>query len=379
MDKETLYMMALSRVPKLNCGQQRTLVETLGSATAVYENRHNILDAMPDAIPALKENLALMDANLPRCEEEMEWAEKVKVECIGFQDERYPARMKECGDAPVMLYYRGTADLNKRRIISMVGTRKISDYGKQLCEDFVRELAEICPDVLVMSGLAYGVDVHSHRQALQNGLETVGVLAHGLDQIYPTLHRQTAKEMLEKGGLLTEYMSRTTIEKRYFVQRNRLVAGCSDATIVVESAGRGGSLITAEIAQGYDREVFAFPGRLGDTRSAGCNRLIADNMAALLPSAEDFVKAMGWQADKARKKLLADGIQQELFPELSEDERCIVDALQQKDRLQMNLISVATGIPAGRLSGLLFTMEMKGIVRMIPGGMYRLNRERTLN
>lgn len=374
MDKETLYMMALSRVPKLNYGQQRTLVETLGSATAVYENRHNILDAIPDAIPALKENLALMDANLPRCEEEILWAEKVKVECIGFQDERYPARMKECDDAPMMLYYRGTADLNKRRVISMVGTRKVTDYGKQLCEVFVRELAELCPDVLIISGLAYGVDVHSHRQALHNGLETVGVLAHGLDQIYPTLHRQTAKEMLEKGGLLTEYMSRTTIEKRYFVQRNRLVAGCSDATVVVESAGRGGSLITAEVAQGYGREVFAFPGRVGDVKSAGCNRIIADNTAGLLTCAEDFVKAMGWQDDKARRQQLAEGIQQELFPELSEDEQRVVDALQQKDRLQMNLISVATGIPVGHLSGLLFTMEMKGIVRMIPGGMYRLNR-----
>lgn len=366
-------MMALSRVPKLNCGQQRMLVETLGSATAVYENRYSILDILPDAIPALKENLALMDANLPRCEEEMRWAENVRVECIGFNDERYPARLKECDDAPIMLYYRGSASLNKRRIISMVGTRKISDYGKQVCENFIRDLAELCPDVLVVSGLAYGVDVQCHRQALQNRLETIGVLAHGLDQIYPTMHRSTAKEMLEHGGLLTEFMSRTTIEKRYFVQRNRIVAGCADATIVVESAARGGSLITAEIAQGYGREVFAFPGRTTDARSAGCNRIIADNTAGLLTCAEDFVKAMRWQDDKARKKMLADGIQQELFPELSEDELRIVDALNDKDRLQLNVISVATGIPAGKLSGLLFTMEMKGIVRMIPGGMYRLN------
>lgn len=366
-------MMALSRVPRLNYGQQRMLVETLGSATAVYENRRNILDAIPDAIPALKENLAHMDACLLRCEEEMEWANKGRVECIGFMDERYPARLKECDDAPIMLYYRGTADLNKQRIISIVGTRKISDYGKQICEAFVKDLADLCPDVLIISGLAYGVDVHCHRQALQNHIETVGVLAHGLDQIYPTLHRSTAKEMLEQGGLLTEFMSRTTIEKRYFVQRNRIVAGCSDATIVVESANRGGSLITAEIAQGYGREVFAFPGRTTDTRSAGCNKIIADNIAGLLTNAEDFVKAMRWQDDKARKKQLSNGIQQELFPELSEEEKLIVETLQNTDRLQMNVISVATGIPAGKLSGLLFTMEMKGIVRMIPGGMYRLN------
>ena len=366
-------MMALTRVPKLNFSQQRMLVETLGSATAVYENRHNILDAMPDAVPALRENLAMIDSNLSRCEEEMEWAEKVKVDCISILDQRYPARLKECDDAPMMLYYRGTADLNKKRIVSMVGTRRITDYGRQMCEVFIRDLAELCPDTIIMSGLAYGVDVQCHKKALENGMETIGVLAHGLDQIYPTLHRNTAKEMIGQGGLLTEFMSRTTIEKRYFVQRNRIVAGCSDATIVVESASRGGSLITAEIAQGYAREVFAFPGRMTDTQSAGCNMIIANNTAGLLTSAEDFVKAMGWYDDKERQKRLANGVQQELFPELSEEEQLIADALRNKDCLQLNVISVATGIPAGRLSGLIFTMEMKGIVRMIPGGMYRLN------
>lgn len=366
-------MMALTRIPKLNFGQQRMLVETLGSATAVYENRHDILDIIPDAIPALKENLAMLDANIARCEEEMEWAEKVKVDCIGFFDNRYPSRLKECDDAPMMLYYRGTADLNKKRIVSMVGTRKITDYGRQMCEVFIRELAELCPEVIIMSGLAYGVDVQCHRQALQNELETVGVLAHGLDQIYPTLHRNTAKEMLEQGGLLTEFMSRTSIEKRYFVQRNRIVAGCSDATIVVESASRGGSLITAEIAQSYDREVFAFPGRMTDSQSAGCNMIIANNTAGLITGAEEFVKAMGWQDDKLQRRKLSEGVQQEMFHDLTDEEQLIVETLRDKDRLQLNIISVSTGIPAGRLSGLLFNMEMNGIVRMIPGGMYRLN------
>ncbi|MCM1515390.1 MAG: DNA-processing protein DprA [Paraprevotella sp.] len=373
MDKETLYMMALTRVPKLNHGQQRRLLETLGSATAVYENRHDILDAVPDSIPALRDNLAFMDTCLPRCEEEMNWAEKNHVECIGFLDSRYPARMKECDDAPMMLYYRGTADLNCKRILSMVGTRKITDYGRQVCDVFLRELAGLCPDILIMSGLAYGVDIQCHRQAMQNGMETIGVLAHGMDRIYPVLHRNTAREMLEHGGLLTEFMSRTPIEKRFFLQRNRIVAGCADATIVVESAAKGGSLITAEIAQSYGREVFAFPGRMTDRQSEGCNRLIANNTAGLVNNAGDFVKAMGWQDDMARKKQLREGVQQELFPALSPEENLVVNALRDKDRLQLNLISVATGIPAGALSGLLFTMEMKGIVRMIPGGMYRLN------
>lgn len=366
-------MMALTRVPRLNYNQQRRLVETLGNATAVYENRHDILDAVPEAVPALRDSLACMDACMARCEEELEWAEANHVECIGFMDPHYPARMKECADAPMMLYYRGTADLNGKRILSMVGTRKITDYGRRMCETFLKELAGLCPDVLVVSGLAYGVDIQCHRQALQNGMETIGVLAHGMDQIYPTLHRNTAREMLEHGGLLTEFMSRTPIEKRFFLQRNRIVAGCADATLVVESAAKGGSLVTAEIAQGYGREVFAFPGRMTDMQSEGCNRLIANNTAGLVASADDFIKAMGWQDDKARKKQLKDGIQQDLFPSLSPEEERVVDVLRNKDRLQLNHISVATGIAVGALSGLLFTMEMKGIVKMIPGGMYRLN------
>ncbi len=365
--------MALTRVPHLNFDQQRTLLETLGNATAVYENRSNILDVVPDAIPALRDSLACMDACLPRCEEEMEWATSNRIECIGILDNRYPTRLKECPDAPMMLYYRGTANLNAKRILSMVGTRQITDYGRQLCETFLRDLAVLCPDVVVFSGLAYGVDVQCHRQALLHNISTVGVLAHGMDRIYPTLHRKTASEMLQRGGLLTEFMSRTTIEKRFFVQRNRIVAGCADATIVVESAAKGGSLITAEIARGYGRDVFAFPGRVNDRCSEGCNRLITNNTAGLIASAEDFVNAMGWQDDAAQNKQQKDGIQQELFPPLSPEETRVVETLRNKDKLQLNLISVATGIPVGTLSGLLFTMEMKGIVRMIPGGMYRVN------
>lgn len=367
-------MMALSRVPRLNHWQVKMLLEVMGSATAVFENRHNILDAIPDATSALQDSVAMMGDGLSRCEEEAEWADKYGVECIGITDDKYPARMKECEDAPIMLYYRGNADLNSRRIISMVGTRQITDYGRQICESFIRGLVELCPDVQIVSGLAYGVDVYCHRQALNNHIPTIGVLAHGLDTLYPSIHRDTATAMIENGGLLTEFMSRTTIEKRYFVQRNRIIAGCSDATIIVESAAKGGSLITAEIAHDYNKDVFAFPGRITDTHSAGCNKIIANNTAGLICSAEDFVAAMGWQQDKKQKQQLADGVQQELFPELTEEEMLVVNALRQKDRLQINHISTATGIRVGQLSGLLFTMEMKGVVRMIPGGVYRLNQ-----
>ena len=373
MNAELLYMMALTKIPKLNFCHQRQLLELLGSACAVYENRNNILDVIPEASPALGQQVALMDSYLQRCEEEIHWANSHRVECISINDNHYPVRLKECSDAPLVLYSMGNANLNTRRIVSIVGTRKITDYGRRLCEKFIAELSELCPDVLVVSGLAYGVDIYSHRQALQNQLNTIGVLAHGLDQIYPTLHRQTAKEMLEHGGLLTEFMSQTTMSKRYFLQRNRIVAGCADATIVVESASHGGSLVTAEIAQGYGREVFAFPGRITDHNSAGCNTLISTNAAAMLLNAEDFIYSMGWQEDVKLKKNLKDGIQQELFPQFSDEEQLIVNLLSKQDKMQFNSILLVTGLPTGKLSGLLFTLEMRGVVRMMPGGMYALN------
>lgn len=367
-------MMALTRLPKLNLWQMKTLAQRAGSATVIYENRHNIADIITDATPALQEVVRNIDTLLPRCEEEMAWAGQHGVECISIMDSRYPARLKECEDAPLMLYCRGGGNLNARRIVSMVGTRKITDYGRQLCEQFIRDLSALCPEVMIVSGLAYGVDVCCHRQALANDVPTVGVLAHGLDRIYPAMHRDTAEAMTRNGALLTEFMSRTSMEKRFFVQRNRIVAGCADATIVVESAAKGGSLLTADTAHGYGRPVFAFPGRIDDTCSAGCNRLIADNKAEILLGAEDFVAAMGWQSDKARSKQLADGIQQELFPRLTGEEQLVADALSQHESMQLNHISEATGIGVSRLSGLLFTMEMNGTVRMTSGGVYRLNR-----
>ena len=371
-EQETLYLIALTKVPFLNMQNAHVLLDTLGNATTIYENRKDIAKILPEASANLKKTLPRMEEHLARAEEELKFAQLKHVQCIGWGNEDYPTRMKDCPDAPIMLYYRGSTPLNRRHVMAIVGTRQITEYGKDLCREFLRELSVQCPDILVVSGLAYGVDVHAQRAALDNGMDTIGVVAHGLDQIYPRAHRDTAIKMLNQGGLLTEFMSQTIMDKRNFVQRNRIVAGISDCTVVVESAAKGGSLITAEIAESYHRDVFAFPGRIKDTYSAGCNELIRSHRAQLLLNAEDFLKAMNWENEVGRKKQLQNGIQQELFLDLTENERKIVESLRKVDKKQINILAVETGIPIGLLSSLLFNLEMKGVVKMMVGGMYRL-------
>ena len=374
-DQETLYMMALTQVPSLSLTNLHLLIDELGSASAIYENRKDLKQVLPSASPKFLDGMGDFCNYLKRAEEELEFCRKGKIRCLGLNDEDYPQRLKDCNDAPVLLYYRGSANLNSQHIVSMVGTRQITNYGKDLCRSFVRDLKQVCPDALVVSGLAYGVDVNCHRAALEQGLETVGVLAHGLDQIYPRHHRETAKQMVDQGGLLTEYMSNTIIDKRNFVQRNRIVAGVSDAIIVVESATKGGSLITAEIAQSYNRQVWAFPGRVFDTYSSGCNMLIFKNKASLLTNAEDFCLEMGWTDDVQHQKQLSEGIQQELFADdYSAEEQAVLQALARDDSKQINVLAVETNIAIGELSSLLFSLEMKGAVQSLVGGRYKLRR-----
>lgn len=373
-DQETLYMMALAQVPSVSQTNLHLLIDELGTATAIYENRKSLKELLPAASQKTLDALASIDNHLKRAEEELQFCKEGKIQCLGINDNNYPQRLKDCNDAPILLYYRGSANLNTQHIVSMVGTRQITAYGKDLCRTFVRDLKQLCPDTLVVSGLAYGVDIHCHKAALEEGLDTVGVLAHGMDQIYPRMHRDTAKQMLTQGGLLTEYLSRTPIDKRNFVQRNRIVAGVADAIIVVESATKGGSLITADIALSYNRQVWAYPGRITDTYSAGCNKLITSNKAALLLDAEDFCLSMGWTNDIRHRKKLSDGIQQELFSDFSAEERRIVEALAKADSKQINVLSVETNIPIGQLSSLLFTLEMKGAVQMLVGGKYKIAR-----
>ena len=253
--------------------------------------------------------------------------------------------------------------------VGIVGTRNATDYGKSLCQRFMQELSALIPDVLIVSGLAYGIDIHAHRDALTHGFDTVGVLAHGLDRIYPAVHRRTATEMLTQGGLLTEFMSGTNPDRQNFVKRNRIVAGISDATLVVESGPKGGSLITAEIAESYQRDCFAFPGRVGDTYSTGCNLLIQKNRAALIQSAEDMVKAMNWDHVPISPQV----VQRQLFPELTPEEEQVITHLQKHpDGIQINTLVVESNIAINRMTSLLFNLEMKGVVRALAGGVYKM-------
>ena len=372
MDQEIFYTMALTRLTNFNYQQALELYRAVGSAQLLFEHRNEIGDIIKDASPRLKE--ALKDWNEPmrRAEAEIRFMEEHRIRALTLTSDDYPQRLTECPDAPIIIYYTGNADLNQAKVVSIVGTRQITQYGQDLIRRFMSELRVFCPQVLIVSGLAYGVDINAHRRALENGYETVGVLAHGLDQIYPYRHRETAAQMLNHGGLLTEFMTQTNADKPNFVRRNRIVAGMADAVILVESAAKGGGLITAEIAQSYARAVFAFPGNVGQPYSEGCNNLIRDNGAGLISNASDFVKAMGWMDETLRQQANTDGIERNLFPDLSPEEEQVVSLLQQTNDLQLNIITVKTDIPIGRLTALLFQLEMKGVVKPMAGGMYHL-------
>lgn len=371
-EQEIFYAMAMTRLTNFNFQQALELYRAVGSAQRIYEYRNDIGDIIEDCSPRLIEALKDWDEPMKRTDYELQYMNEHSIRALTLNSDDYPQRLKECPDAPIVLFYKGNADLNQAKIINIVGTRRCTQYGQDLIRRFVSDLRQYCPEVLIVSGLAYGVDICAHRNALEYGYPTVGVLAHGLDQIYPYRHRETAEQMLSHGGLLTEFMTQTNADKPNFVRRNRIVAGMSDACIIVESAAKGGGLITAEIAQSYNRAVFAFPGAVGMAYSEGCNNLIRDNIAGLINSAKDFVNAMDWKEELQRQQNYADGIERNLFPDLSPEEKMIVDLLQQINDLQLNIISVKCGIPISQLTALLFQMEMKGVVKPLAGGMYHL-------
>ena len=370
--QEIINTIALTRINYFHLTGMLQLYRRLGSATAVIEHRRNIRDVLPDASPKLVQSLQQLDEPLHRAEIELQWDLENGVMPLCMNDENYPQRLRQCDDAPLMLFYKGNINLNQRRVICVVGTRRNTVYGEDLIRRFMRELRQLCPQLLVISGLAYGVDIIAHRQALQNGYPTVGVLAHGVDYLYPTRHKQTADEMVKKGGLLTEFLTQTNADKVNFVRRNRIVAGISDACVVVESAAHGGGLITASLARTYNREVFAFPGNVGSQYSEGCNNLIRDNVAGLISNADDFVKSMNWDDDVKLQRAQQVGIERQLFPDLSTEERQVVSALKKHNDLQINMLSVQADIPIAHLTAIVFSLEMKGVLKALPGGMYHL-------
>ena len=371
--KETIAMMALTRVGYYNLTGILDFYKHAGSATAIIDHRKDVREVIPDASPKLVERIRDCEAHIHRAEEEYEWTQQHGVRILRWGDDEYPQRLAECADAPLILYYKGTADLNQIRVINIVGTRHCTIYGQDIVRHFIDGLREICGNrMLVVSGLAYGVDIAAHRNALEKGFETVGVLAHGLDDLYPPRHRETAKRMLTQGGLLTEYMTRTNADKMNFVRRNRIVAGMCDATVLVESAAHGGGLITCSIAQEYGREVFAFPGNINQEYSEGCNNLIRKNGATLITSAKDFAESMGWLDDRRLERAQKEGIERQMFPDLSPDQQRIVETLQKTNDLQVNMLSNMTGLSVGKVAAEMFELEMKGVARSLPGSVCHL-------
>ena len=371
-EQQLLYNIALTRIGHFSLASALHLYRTLGSGEEIFLHRNEIKDILPDCSPRLVENFKDWSEPLKRAEVEMEFCRShdIRVLCLGESD--YPKRLEECADAPLVLYYKGNANLNQSRVINIIGTRHCTTYGADFIRRFLRDLKAICPEVLVVSGLAYGVDINAHQQSLAVGYETVGVVAYGLDYLYPSAHKDTAREMVNHGGLLTEFMTCTNADKGNFVRRNRIVAGMSDACILIESAGHGGGMITAGIAFDYGRDVFALPGRVGDHFSEGCNKAISENKAMILTSAEDFVKTMGWEDDALRIEAQKRGIERQLFPDLSPEQQRIVDALSETNDLQLNQLSVKSGIPIGDITSILFQMEMMGVVKPMAGGNYHL-------
>lgn len=364
--EKLLYQIALTKIEGVGDILARNLMEFFGDEEQIFRTSKKDLMSV-DGISTVLSSEILNPEVFRKAEKELNFVRKNNIKTYFFTDHDYPYRLKECIDAPVLLYYKGNADWNVKKVISIVGTRKATGYGIDFCNSFLQDISFSYPDILILSGLAYGIDIQAHKAAIESKLPTIGVLAHGLDRIYPSAHRKTAVEMLKNGGLLTEFPSDTQPDKFNFVRRNRIVAGMADATIVVQSDAKGGSLITAEFANSYNRDVFALPGRITDRESAGCNILIEKNKAAILQSTDGFVQAMQWDVCKSSKPK-----QQQLFLDLSQDEQLIFDTLASTGALHINLISNQTGLPVSMLLPLLLNMEMKGIVKSSAGNIYEL-------
>lgn len=364
MNSALLYQIAVTMIPGIGNVYTKQLVSYFGSAENVFKARARDLEAIEGIGPKRMESI--LKFNFSEAEKEVEFIEKHKIKTLFFQEEDYPHRLQHCYDSPVLLYYKGNADLNAERIVAIVGTRNPSDYGRSACEKLIAELADA--NITIISGLAFGIDTIAHRASLKNNVHTVGVLAHGLDRIYPNLNKPIAKQMVSSGGLLTEFRQSTIPDKQNFPSRNRIVAGMSDCIVVIESDLKGGSLITAELGNGYNRDVFAYPGRASDSKSSGCNYLIKTNKAALVTCADDILTEMGWSR-KEKKNITK---QRELFVELPEDELVIYNLLKQ-GQMHIDDIYLHSRLTGSTAARALLMLEMKGIITSLPGKLYDLS------
>jgi len=365
MNKDLLYQVALTLVPGLGPVHAKSLLQQF-EPEELFRAKRSSLEKIEGIGITRAHNIRSFD-DFKTAEEEIAFIEKYKIKPLFITDAAYPQRLLNCYDSPTLLYYKGDADLNVSKIAAVIGTRNHTDYGRQLTEKLIAGLAEL--NITVVSGLAYGIDAIAHKAALKNHLPTIGVLAHGLDQVYPPQHTGLAKDMIrESGGLLTEFRSNTTPDKHNFPARNRIVAGMSDAIIVIETGIKGGSMITAELANGYNKDVFTFPGKVTDSKSGGCNYLIQSNKAVLLTGAGELAELMNWQ----EKQKPSSKKQKELFIELTADEKVIVSILKEKDVAHIDEINFRSGLSSSAIAAAILSLELQNVISCQPGKRYSL-------
>jgi DNA processing protein len=360
------HKIALSLIPGIGDINARKLVSHTGSVEGVFTEPYSSLIKIPGIGTSLAKYICER-SYLDTAEKEAEYVSKNNIRTFFYLDNDYPYRLRQCDDSPVTFFYKGISDLNSLHMLSIVGTRNASARGRELCEKIVASLSQKHPDLIIVSGLAYGIDITAHKAAIANNLQTIGVLAHGFKTTYPSVHRPVAQSMVTKGALITDFLSDELPERNNFIKRNRIIAGLSDATIVVESGTKGGALITADIAGSYNRDVFAVPGRPDDQWSAGCNSLIKRNKAALVENGDDIEYLLGWTPEKGNMP-----VQRQLFNDLSDEERVVYEQINLEGEMNIDAICRAVDMPVYKLSSLLLQMEFNGIIRCYPGNLYRI-------
>lgn len=362
--EELQYVLALQHIPNLGDILAKKLIRHFGTAKNVLQQKkQNLLKI--DGIGVARTKDFFEASYLKAAEAEVEFIKKNNIECLYFKDDTYPDKLKHCIDGPILLFQKGNVNLKNQKIISVVGTRKITQSGIAFCEKFIEELSVLNP--VIVSGFAYGVDITAQKAAVANNLQTIGCLAHGFDQIYPKIHHKYMASVEENGGFFTDFWSTDEFDRNNFLKRNRIIAGLSEATVVIESAEKGGSLVTADIANSYNREVFAVPGRPSDKLSKGCNDLIKFQKAHLLHSAADLIYMLNWQPEDGAKS-----IQKQLFIELDADEDLVFKFLQKEGKAQLDSIALNCAFPSYKTAGILLNMELKGVVRPLPGKLFEL-------
>jgi len=364
MEDDTIYKIALTKINGIGPIQAKQLIERCGTATEIFKSSKKAISSL-EGIGEIRGYAIKSFKDFTPIHEEIKYCNDQNIKILFLTDEDYPQRLLNCNDSPTLLYYQGNANLNNSRIISIVGTRLNSDYGKQLTNQIISDLAN--QNVLVVSGMAFGIDCIAHKAALQNNLSTIGVLAHGLDTLYPSQHKSLANDMVLQGGLLTEFPRYTNPDKHNFPRRNRIVAGIADGTIVIETAIKGGSMITAELSFSYNRDLFAVPGRVTDVKSAGCLQLIQQNKASIYTNTNKMMEVLGWQEKKVVAKK-----QRELFIELTDNEQTIVTILQEKETVNIDEIYLKSGCSASAVAVAILNLELHNVLVCLPGKLYRL-------